>query len=146
MAEPVASRVSPFTALEGSEWLVEARTGEEGISIQLTDLCVHYRGRCSREDAHKLLVDEYGSPKLDPMFRLLHECIDGKYDASLSVLKVISVESPPGEPPKRLALHWYLRGKAALIVEVEKSHSCCCLLYTSPSPRDRQKSRMPSSA
>src|SRR5678809_1293335 len=33
---------------------------------------------------------------------------------------------------------------------VEKSHSFCttsdtCLLYTSPSPRDRQKSRMPSS-
>src|SRR5678809_1393583 len=25
-------------------------------------------------------------------------------------------------------------------------HSICCLLYTSPSPRDRQKSRMPSSA
>ena len=24
--------------------------------------------------------------------------------------------------------------------------SLCCLLYTSPSPRDRQKSRMPSSA
>ena len=24
--------------------------------------------------------------------------------------------------------------------------STCCLLYTSPSPRDRQKSRMPSSA
>ena len=24
--------------------------------------------------------------------------------------------------------------------------ACCCLLYTSPSPRDRQKSRMPSSA
>ena len=25
-------------------------------------------------------------------------------------------------------------------------HACVCLLYTSPSPRDRQKSRMPSSA
>ena len=25
-------------------------------------------------------------------------------------------------------------------------HPECCLLYTSPSPRDRQKSRMPSSA
>ena len=25
-------------------------------------------------------------------------------------------------------------------------HHCICLLYTSPSPRDRQKSRMPSSA
>ena len=32
--------------------------------------------------------------------------------------------------------------------EVEKLgvHVGCCLLYTSPSPRDRQKSRMPSSA
>ena len=26
------------------------------------------------------------------------------------------------------------------------AHSAACLLYTSPSPRDRQKSRMPSSA
>ena len=26
------------------------------------------------------------------------------------------------------------------------AHVDCCLLYTSPSPRDRQKSRMPSSA
>ena len=26
------------------------------------------------------------------------------------------------------------------------SVSCTCLLYTSPSPRDRQKARMPSSA
>ena len=26
------------------------------------------------------------------------------------------------------------------------NHGCSCLLYTSPSPRDRQKSRMPSSA
>ena len=33
--------------------------------------------------------------------------------------------------------------------ELKKNmHVCtqCCLLYTSPSPRDRQKSRMPSSA
>ena len=29
---------------------------------------------------------------------------------------------------------------------LEFTQSCCCLLYTSPSPRDRQKSRMPSSA
>ena len=30
--------------------------------------------------------------------------------------------------------------------EINKAHSTFCLLYTSPSPRDRQKSRMPSSA
>ena len=28
----------------------------------------------------------------------------------------------------------------------KRRKSYCCLLYTSPSPRDRQKSRMPSSA
>ena len=28
----------------------------------------------------------------------------------------------------------------------ERTKAVCCLLYTSPSPRDRQKSRMPSSA
>ena len=31
-------------------------------------------------------------------------------------------------------------------VNVIMTHNATCLLYTSPSPRDRQKSRMPSSA
>ena len=31
-------------------------------------------------------------------------------------------------------------------LELEQLRSKVCLLYTSPSPRDRQKSRMPSSA
>ena len=30
--------------------------------------------------------------------------------------------------------------------EIEKNCACTCLLYTSPSPRDRSVSRMPSSA
>ena len=30
--------------------------------------------------------------------------------------------------------------------DVDDGHNIYCLLYTSPSPRDRQKSRMPSSA
>ena len=32
------------------------------------------------------------------------------------------------------------------IKEFEVNNNSICLLYTSPSPRDRQKSRMPSSA
>ena len=36
--------------------------------------------------------------------------------------------------------------KAAEKILVEDGDSMICLLYTSPSPRDRQKSRMPSSA
>ena len=34
----------------------------------------------------------------------------------------------------------------AKCLEVNLNQGSCCLLYTSPSPRDRQKSRMPSSA
>ena len=33
-----------------------------------------------------------------------------------------------------------------VISKIKNSRSDICLLYTSPSPRDRQKSRMPSSA
>ena len=36
--------------------------------------------------------------------------------------------------------------KASDISGIKDGKLMCCLLYTSPSPRDRQKSRMPSSA
>ena len=55
--------------------------------------------------------------------------------------------------------HWYVPGGQPLTTDAvlaklkgltapgtELSDSTACLLYTSPSPRDRQKSRMPSSA
>ena len=41
----------------------------------------------------------------------------------------------------------YVDGKTPLHIVAEKGHKeCICLLYTSPSPRDRTRSRMPSSA
>ena len=39
-----------------------------------------------------------------------------------------------------------IRRKVDIEMEVIVAESIACLLYTSPSPRDRQKSRMPSSA
>ena len=39
-----------------------------------------------------------------------------------------------------------LQGKKAVGDVTDDTHISTCLLYTSPSPRDRQKSRMPSSA
>src|SRR5665213_3354422 len=43
--------------------------------------------------------------------------------------------------------HFVLRGQSDRSVESSLANrSGICLLYTSPSPRDRQKSRMPSSA
>ena len=44
------------------------------------------------------------------------------------------------------ANHYYVRGKVEGQVIVVTDIYNDCLLYTSPSPRDRQKSRMPSSA
>ena len=38
------------------------------------------------------------------------------------------------------------REREELRLQLEKVNGKACLLYTSPSPRDRQKSRMPSSA
>ena len=46
----------------------------------------------------------------------------------------LGVTGPPGS------------GKSTLIGRLAKQWVDICLLYTSPSPRDRQKSRMPSSA
>ena len=40
------------------------------------------------------------------------------------------------------SLHWMTFGLACCAVEMMQT----CLLYTSPSPRDRTRSRMPSSA
>ena len=40
----------------------------------------------------------------------------------------------------------HLKGTKLLKIYKYRSISLFCLLYTSPSPRDRQKSRMPSSA
>ena len=37
-------------------------------------------------------------------------------------------------------------GTLAEIIDFEKSNDGSCLLYTSPSPRDKRQSRMPSSA
>src|SRR5678810_718121 len=62
----------------------------------------------------------------------------------LSPEYLLSVERWPfhTEPPDHLVLLSYL-----LDLSVSQSSTLMpCLLYTSPSPRDRQKSRMPSSA
>ena len=37
-------------------------------------------------------------------------------------------------------------GNRTLYLEVDRPHHHFCLLYTSPSPRDKRQSRMPSSA
>ena len=47
---------------------------------------------------------------------------------------------------KTLRFHHAYSAKEAMEVLNQEKNISVCLLYTSPSPRDRQKSRMPSSA
>ena len=63
---------------------------------------------------------------------------EGKNIQSLSFLK----EKPPTSDENILTALDDPAEREALVEEQRK----ICLLYTSPSPRDRQKSRMPSSA
>ena len=61
----------------------------------------------------------------------------------------VSVKAETAEPEKKEETNAIVKQEAGTVVPVEKKETAVvavCLLYTSPSPRDRQKSRMPSSA
>ena len=57
-------------------------------------------------------------------------------------------ESCTGDPAKRAGNEFLFQMQAMSNIQVLDGYNIkkICLLYTSPSPRDRQKSRMPSSA
>ena len=57
---------------------------------------------------------------------------------------VVIVGSQWGDEGKGKIVDW-LSSQADIVIRFQGGHNAC-LLYTSPSPRDRQKSRMPSSA
>ena len=48
--------------------------------------------------------------------------------------------------PLKAQMHLEQKLKNSLTASINEYKDMPCLLYTSPSPRDRQKSRMPSSA
>ena len=72
----------------------------------------------------------------------------GAAELEFAVKKVHSLDSSKG--PEGYVLAIERRVEDLVMEEVQKFQTednfLSCLLYTSPSPRDRQKSRMPSSA
>ena len=62
--------------------------------------------------------------------------------ASRGINKVILVGNLGNDPEHRVLPS----GGGVTNISLATSESWRCLLYTSPSPRDRQKARMPSSA
>ena len=65
---------------------------------------------------------------------------------ALGLLTGVVRTAPMSKNPVLRALHKLLNAIIAIYVEIFRGTPMICLLYTSPSPRDRQKSRMPSSA
>ena len=87
-------------------------------------------------------------------FRILYNTIMGGYKGALYAVnpkhtEIIGVDCYPSIsalPEKRLDLAVIVVPPPLVIGAVRECAACGCLLYTSPSPRDRTRSRMPSSA
>ena len=65
----------------------------------------------------------------------------------LTILKLVTVEPAPCSDPKiQMTIITFLGIFVCLVLCSAIGYFIACLLYTSPSPRDRTRSRMPSSA
>ena len=85
------------------------------------------------------IMESVGETKESPVLRLL-------LDEALAARRRKSVNrSEPEPPPPPLEVGEILQTVQTLLLKLIRQNETC-LLYTSPSPRDRQKSRMPSSA
>ena len=104
-------------------------------------------------------VENRGIPGIEQTLKaaMAHQSRGEYAQAERLYREVLAVE--PGQP---IALHLlgvlaHMAGQGEMALELIRAaihhapeyvaaHNNLCLLYTSPSPRDRQKSRMPSSA
>ena len=102
----------------------EALVLEEDL-IKLYKPKFNIKGKDSRTIRSKLILTEGDWKKVELHYP--HEKIEGLILAEFTSSKVANEV-------------------LQLIYNTFNLRSCSCLLYTSPSPRDRQKSRMPSSA
>ena len=63
-----------------------------------------------------------------------------------AVIPSSNTSNSTNHPPKGVTVQTSGKGSISITSTTAIMESTTCLLYTSPSPRDRQKSRMPSSA
>src|SRR5665213_1680454 len=82
-----------------------------------------------------------------PAREFLLGCPQPVREMLLAIVVAVRDAPPPSFPPSKM---WHvMHGEMKGFYEARDEHDgqlYRCLLYTSPSPRDRQKSRMPSSA
>ena len=145
--------------------LVEVSVGELFDKISILEI---KKDKIKDEEKLKYIIDEYNLLKEQMVDKVkLNEKLSGLFDT----LKDINSKLWVIEDDKRLCeknsdfgekfiklsrdIHFLNDKRASIKLEInnqtgskikEIKEYTTCLLYTSPSPRDRQKSRMPSSA
>ena len=92
-----------------------------------------------RQEEKRRLHNRYYAKTMRNAVKKLRETTD----KAAAVALFPSVQKMLDKLAKRNIIH---ANKAANLKSKLAAHISNCLLYTSPSPRDRQKSRMPSSA
>ena len=72
--------------------------------------------------------------------------LDGRYRAAVAPLVDHLSEAALNRERVRVEIEWLIHLTSYAVVPGTRALTGTCLLYTSPSPRDRTRSRMPSSA
>ena len=144
--ELVYNEGKPLEGIQQLEASVKLAPHDNELQLQLASkLMLHNRAEEALEII-ELVISKSINPQ--PAMRLKADCLLylRRPEEALVTLKNISDYLMPVDfdEPNRLNELAYFRALAKTELEVAKDN--ICLLYTSPSPRDRQKSRMPSSA
>ena len=92
-----------------------------------------------KADIDKLLEKGYHN-------ELFYEILESKPEEEVGQVLIMTEEIDVSDLKAELLEFEKINRTQSYTSDIDHSNSFACLLYTSPSPRDRQKSRMPSSA
>ena len=120
---PVLANVRP----NGNDYLMEDFYNAGGLRALMTQLGGKLHGKCSTITGRSIAENVAGAELIDD-----------------DVIR--TAENPVQDEGGTYVLRGNLAPHGCVVKPSAATQDLFCLLYTSPSPRDRQKSRMPSSA
>ena len=133
-----------FGVFDKDEWIAQ-RKWQEDECIEDSEMAALMWLDSPESNIDANLIGDTISPKD------LSSCtsgIDRDWADSLIGLKLLPLKPKSGKIARATASYWEEQGQSPQPGKLDRIdyNAGDCLLYTSPSPRDRQKSRMPSSA